>query len=229
MEQIFQFEYNGYRATVVVPEGANGEWVWKAEFFHAFDSAERALFEEGYTRVYYSVSNRYGSYEAVRLMHKFYQYVTREFKLRDKCHLFGFSRGGLYAFNFCLFYPEYVASLYLDAPVLDMKSWPPKGSEEQEQLFAEYTLNAETLPLFRENPLDNLDEFFSLGIPLMVVAGDADELVPLDENAGILLDYCKANGIAVESLIKPGCGHHPHSLEDVTPIVSFVKRHSVQG
>lgn len=227
MEQIHQFEYKGYRATVVVPENANGEWVWKAEFFRAFDAAERALLGEGYTRVYYSVSDRYGSYEAVRLMHNFYRYVTREFGLREKCHLFGFSRGGLYAFNFCLSYPEYVASLYLDAPVLDMKSWPPAGSEEQAQLFAEYTLNAETLPLFRENPLDNLKEFFELEIPLMVVAGDADEIVPLAENAGILLDYCKEHSIAVESVVKPGCGHHPHSLEDVRPIVEFIKKHSV--
>ncbi len=229
MEKTFEFQFEGRRAAVVIPDNANGEWVWKAEFFHAFDQAERALYDDGYTRVYHSVSDRYGSYEAIRMMHRFYRYVVREFGLREKCHLFGFSRGGLYAFNFCLSYPEYVASLYLDAPVLDMKSWPPKGSAEQAQLFAEYTLNADTLPLFRENPIDNLDEFFALDIPLMVVAGASDELVPFDENAGILLDYCRERGIAVETVIKPTCGHHPHSLEDPTPIVSFVKRHSTQN
>jgi len=228
MEKIFQFEYNGNQATVIVPENANGEWIWKTEFFKAFDQAERALLQDGYTRVYYSVSDRYGSYRAIRLMHKFYSHVIRAFHLREKAHLFGFSRGGLYAFNFALFYPEYVASVYLDAPVLDMKSWPPKGSAEQKELFEEYTLNEDTLPLFRENPLDNLEEFFSHQIPLMIVAGDADSLVPLAENAAILLEYCKEHGIAVEQVIKKGCEHHPHSLEDVTPIANFVKKNSIQ-
>ena len=229
MEKTVEFQFEGRRAAVVIPDNANGEWIWKTEFFHAFDQAERALCEDGYTRVYHSVSDRYGSYEAIRMMHRFYRYVVREFGLRPKAHLFGFSRGGLYAFNFALFYPEYVASVYLDAPVLDMKSWPPKGSAEQAQLFAEYTLNEQTLPLFRENPIDNLDEFFALKLPLMVVAGAVDELVPLDENAGILLDYCRTHGIDAESIVKPECGHHPHSLEDPTPIVSFVKRHSKEA
>ncbi|MBQ9482350.1 MAG: alpha/beta hydrolase, partial [Clostridia bacterium] len=127
MEKIFDFEYNGNAATVIVPANANGEWVWKTEFFYAFDGAERKLLEDGYTRVYYSVSDRYGSYSAVRAMHDFYLYVVKEFNLKSKCHMFSFSRGGLYAFNFALSYPEYVASVYLDAPVLDMKSWPPAG------------------------------------------------------------------------------------------------------
>ena len=227
MEKIYKFDFNGCPATVVVPDNANGEWVWKTEFFHAFDMAERDLFDRGYTRVYYKLSDRYGSYGAVRMMHLFYLHVVHEFGLRDKCHLFGFSRGGLYAFNFCLSYPEYVASLYLDAPVLDMKSWPPKGSEEQMQLFEEYTLSEDTLSLFRDNPVDNLSEFFALDIPLMLVAGDADELVPLEENGGVLLDYCEKNGIAVVSIVKKGCGHHPHSLEDTAPIIEFIKKHSV--
>ena len=226
MEKIYKSQFHGSRAEVVVPENANGEWIWKTEFFHAFDSAEQALLNEGYTRVYYSVSDRYGSYKAVRLMREFYRYVTKEFDLKEKAHLFGFSRGGLYAFNYALFYPESVASVYLDAPVLDMKSWPPKDSVEQGQLFAEYTLNKDTLPLFDDNPIDNLKEYFELGIPTLVVAGDADELVPLNENAGVLLKFCNDNGIAIENYIKNGCGHHPHSLDDVTPIVNFVKRNS---
>lgn len=35
-----EFEYNGYKATVLFPENFNGKWVWKTEFFYAFDHAE---------------------------------------------------------------------------------------------------------------------------------------------------------------------------------------------
>ena len=110
--QVKEFTFNGYHATVILPEKPNGKWIWKTEFLYAFDQAERALNERGYTRVYYAVSDKYGSYHAVRLMRKFYDFVVKEFSLDKKCNLFGFSRGGLYAFNFALFYPELVEKIY---------------------------------------------------------------------------------------------------------------------
>ncbi len=102
------FEYNGYQATILMPENFNGKWIWKTEFFYAFDKAEQALLEEGFARVYYQISNKYGSDKAVRLMHKFHKHIVQEYGLQEKAILFGFSRGGLYAFNYALYYPEYV-------------------------------------------------------------------------------------------------------------------------
>ena len=223
MEKIFEFDFNGYPATVIVPENPNGKWIWKTEFLYAFDQAERALLNDGYTRVYYQISDKYGSYNAVRLMREFYYYVIKRFELSEKAVLFGFSRGGLYAFNFALFYPRFVEKIYLDAPVLDMKSWPPEGSVERSQVYEEYGLNAETYQMFKGNPIDNLDEFFALGIPLYIVAGGADEVVAFEENSGKLLAYCAQKGINVPYIIKPEGLHHPHSLDDVTPILAFVK------
>ena len=37
-------------------------------------------------------------------------------------------------------------------------------------------------------------------------------------------EYCKENGIEITAIVKPDCKHHPHSLEDVTPIVEFIKK-----
>lgn len=222
MERIETFEFNGYEATVIIPEKPNGKWIWKTEFLYAFDQAERALLEEGYTRVYYQISDKYGSYNAVRLMKKFYGHVVKRFSLNEQCVLFGFSRGGLYAFNFTLFYPGCVEKIYLDAPVLDLKTWPPKGSIEQGQMFEEYGLNEETLKVFKGNPIDNLKEFFGLAIPLLIIAGGQDEVVPFEKNAGKLIQYCKDENIDITVIIKEECKHHPHSLEKVEPIVGFV-------
>lgn len=225
MSKIETFMFNGYEATVIIPENPNGKWIWKTEFLYAFDQAERALLDEGYTRVYYGISDKYGSYNAVRLMRKFYAYIIERFSLNKKCMLFGFSRGGLYAFNFALFYPEYVEKVYLDAPVLDLKTWPPKGSIEQTQMFEEYGLNEEMLKTFKGNPIDNLKEFFELSIPLLIIAGGKDEIVPFDKNAGNLMQYCKDNRIDIDSIVKEDCKHHPHSLEDVKPIIDFIKNY----
>ena len=138
--------------------------------------------------------------------------------------MFGFSRGGLYAFNFALFYPECVEKVYLDAPVLDMKCWPPKGSIEQAQAFEEYGLNEDTWLTFKGNPIDNLDEFFSLKLPLLLIAGGKDEVVAFEENSGKLIAYCKEKGIEITSIVKPEGLHHPHSLDDVKPIVEFITK-----
>ena len=116
MEKIYEFEFNSFPATVIVPEHPNGKWIWKTEFLYAFDAAERALLEEGYTRVYYQISDMYGSPRSVELMKNFHAHVTERFSLDKRAVLFGFSRGGLYAFNFVLAHPDKVSKIYLDAP-----------------------------------------------------------------------------------------------------------------
>lgn len=223
METI-KYDFNGYEATVIIPDKPNGKWLWKTEFFYAFDDAERALSESGYTRVYYSISNKYGSVEAVRLMHNFHLDLVKRYPLNEKACLIGMSRGGLYAFNYALFYPEYVNKVYLDAPVLDLRTWPPKGSGEYEEFLNEYCLNDETFAQFSSNPVDKLAEYFSHGIPTLLVAGCADEVVPFDKNSNVFIEYCKKNGVDLTYYLKPECKHHPHSLKDVKPILDFFEK-----
>jgi pimeloyl-ACP methyl ester carboxylesterase len=226
MEQVETFVFNGYTATVIRPKNPNGKWIWKTEFLYAFDQAERALLEQGYTRVYYQISDKYGSPSAVELMEKFYHFVVKKFSLNKKCHLFGFSRGGLYAFNFAVSHPNFVDKVYLDAPVLDLKTWPVADSIEQRQIFEEYGLNKLTLLAFKGNPIDRLGEFFALNIPLLLIAGGKDEVVPCEKNAGRLIKYCKEKDIAIMAIIKEEGMHHPHSLDDVKPIIEFINENN---
>ena len=225
------FEFNGYTAKVVRPANPNGKWIWKTEFFTAFDKAERTLLDDGYTRVYYQISNKYGNPESVSLMESFYHEVTKRYDLDDKCILFGFSRGGLYAFNFALECPEYVDKIYLDAPVLDLKTWPTKSKNpgEFKGMLASYGLTEEEFATFKGSPIDKLEEFFALNIPLLVVAGDADATVPFEDNAGKLIEYALANGHNITYVVEEGKDHHPHSLTDVTLIVDFCNRGSYEN
>lgn len=219
--RIFEFEFNGYNAIIVLPNNFNGKWIWKTEFFTAFDKAEVQLLNMGYARVYYQISDKYGSPNAVKLMKDFYDFIIKEFNLNEKCILFGFSRGGLYAFNFAIKHPLCVDKIYLDAPVLDLKTWPHEGTFEQEQMLAEYKLTKQELLKFKNNPIDKIDEFFSLSIPLLLIAGDRDEVVPFKKNSGLVIDFCKVNNISLNYVVKKGCLHHPHSLVDVKHIIDF--------
>ena len=181
----------------------------------------------GYARVYYEISDMYGSNRAIRLMHLFHLHLREKYGLKTKPNLFGFSRGGLYAFNYALYYPEYVEKLYLDAPVLNLKSWPPRGTEEHSGLLTEYFLNEETFEKYAFSPIDRLKEFVKNNLPVMIVAGDSDEIVPHQENSEIMVNYYREHGLKIEYILKPGCGHHPHSLEDVSPIIRFIENKNI--
>jgi pimeloyl-ACP methyl ester carboxylesterase len=218
------FEWNGHLATVIIPDNPNGKWIWKTEFFHAFEQAELRLLELGYVRVYYQISDKFGSPEAVRLMRRFHkELLTRYSFLEEKTILFGFSRGGLYAYNYALFYPESVEKMYLDAPVLNLRSWPWHKGINHDLFCKEYNVNEETFPSFRGSPVDTMKEFAEYNIPLLIVAGNKDESVPFEENSAIFAEYYQAIGKKLLLIVKEGAGHHPHSLDDVTPIIAFVE------
>ena len=63
-------------------------------------------------------------------------------------------------------------------------------------------------------------------MPVILVAGDSDKVVPYCEN-GIMIEKEYENpGIPFCLYIKEGCDHHPHGLEDNTPIINFVEKYS---
>jgi len=41
--------------------------------------------------------------------------------------------------------------------------------------------------------------------------------VPVAENTAVLAERYRALGGRIEVILKPGVGHHPHSLEDPAP------------
>lgn len=245
--QVIQSDYDGYRkltftvggreSLIICPKDAlpGNPWVWRAEFFGAFDMADRALLAKGWHLAYHCVSNMYGCPQAIEWMHAFYLAAVTAFDLSKKAALFGFSRGGLYAFHYACAYPDEVSLLYLDAPVLDIRSWPGgKGASKSpsEALWAEclgwYGLDEQTAETFSGNPVDRASFLAKTGIPILLVAGLSDDVVPYAENGALLYARYRAAGGVVDAIEKPGCGHHPHSLEDPSPIVAWVLKHGMQ-
>ena len=225
------FLYEGRGVIVVLPKKSipENQWVWRAEFFDAFPSVDMALLEMGWHLVYYNVSNMYGCSEAIKLMKGFHEFIIKlPYGLNLRPVIFGFSRGGLYAFNYAVNYLDEVSCLYLDAPVLDIRSWPGgKGTgqgspREWEECLAIYGLTEESAKGFSGNPLDKVEKIAKAGIPIIVVAGDADTAVPFLENSAILERKYKEYGGNIKMIVKPGVEHHPHSLDDPQPIISFI-------
>ena len=74
--------------------------------------------------------------------------------------------------------------------------------------------------------MDNLAALAKHQVPLLHVYGDADDVVPADENTTLLAKRYQALGGNITLIAKPGIGHHPHGLEDSTPIREFILKHA---
>ena len=224
------FTFEGHDCILVHPDHPREDkaWVWRCEFFDAFAQVDEAMARAGYYVAYIRLSDRYGCPSAVQDMEAFRRMMVEARGLRDRPHLFGFSRGGLYAVNYALAYPEHTGKLYLDAPVLDIRSWPGgrgKGAGNEKcwrECLACYGLTEETAARFARNPLDRAEELAALHIPVVLVAGGADQVVPYDENGLPFAARFRRAGGHIRVIVKPTCDHHPHSVEDTAPVVSFL-------
>ncbi|MCK5811637.1 MAG: alpha/beta hydrolase [Clostridiales bacterium] len=218
------FILNGYTGSVIVPKKAERKrrWIWRAEFLGDFDKADMELVKQGWHLVYYRISDMYGSPKAVKLMDVFNRYIIKEFNLFEKTVLFGFSRGGLYAVNYAIAYPNRVASLYLDAPVIDLQSWPGVGHNLREECLRCYGFDEKDAKIYSLSQLSRAKILAEQKIPILVIIGDSDLTVPYKENAKLFIKEYKKTHDDIKVIIKKGCGHHPHSLDDISPIIEFI-------
>ncbi len=232
----FDFEIDGKPVMVIAPkEPALGKpWVWHGEFFGHKPVPDIALLKQGFHVVYMSVPNMLGSPQAVEHWNATYAELTSKYHLSPKVALVGLSRGGLYCYNWAIANPDQVACIYGDAPVCDFKSWPGgKGTGKSSPRDWDLVLklwgfkdDAEAVA-YNGNPVDNLEPLAKAKVPLLHVFGDADDVVPWEENTGLIADRYKALGGEIKLIRKTGVGHHPHGLEDSTPIIEFIKQHSL--
>jgi pimeloyl-ACP methyl ester carboxylesterase len=202
-------------------------WIWRTEFFEHEPQADLALLGRGWCLAYMDAKNMYGGPKAMALFNQFYAHLVVQAGLSKRVVMEGFSRGGLYAINFAIAHPTSIAALYLDAPVLDIRSWPGRnrGSKEWAECLEAYNLTEESLAKYR-GPLDRLNMLAAAKVPILVVAGDADTTVPLAENTGALEKRYRQLGGPIEVILKPGGEHHPHSLKDPAPIVEFLTKNA---
>jgi pimeloyl-ACP methyl ester carboxylesterase len=227
------FTFQEREGILVIPEqAAEGKpWIWRPAFFGHGPQVDLALLEKGWHVAYYDVTNLYGSPRAVALGYDFYRLVTERYGLSGQTVPEGFSRGGLFAFNWAAAFPDRVACIYADAPVCDFKSWPAAGqpdhpSEAWRDCLREYGLTAQEAWAYTGNPVDNLAPLAQAGIPVIAVCGEADEVVPYAENAGRIRQRYAALGGHAHVILKPGVKHHPHSLENPEPVVDFLLHHT---
>ncbi len=229
-----EFHFEGRRAVVVAPKVPAPErpWIWRARFWGNVHQVDVELVERGFHLVHLDVAGLYGNEKAVQLWDKFYHHLRNRYQLNEKAVLEGLSRGGLIVYNWAAENTDKVACIYADAPVCDIKSWPgglgrTEGDPKRwKECLAAYGLDDNSVLDFKGIPIYNAKRVAKAGIPVLHVCGDADGVVPIEENTYKLAEVFREAGGQIDILLKEGVGHHPHRLKDPTPNVEFILRHT---
>lgn len=154
-----------------------------------------------------NVGEAYGSPKGQAQFTALYRELTQKRGFGAKPCLLGRSRGGLLVGSWAISNPGRVAGLAGIYPVFDLRSYP--GIKRAAPAFGltpeELTSRLPTL-----NPASRLDVLAKAKIPVCLIHGDVDKVVPLEANSQALVrEYEKLGATKLTKLIVPkGQGHN---------------------
>ncbi|GAB6012227.1 GDSL-type esterase/lipase family protein [Viscerimonas tarda] len=219
------FKYKGRDCKIAKPKvAAEGHpWIWRTRFWGHEPQAEVALLERGFHVVYCDAAELMGNKENIALWKGFYKLLQKA-GLSKKSAMEGMSRGGVYSFNWAIANPDKVNCVYVDNPLLDYKFFLGRMEGQMTKDFmADYNLKTkEDVANFRQSPMDKIKEIVKGKYPILILCGDADEVVSPETQTFLFEKKIKEAKGEITVIVKPGFKHHPHSLPNPTPIVDFI-------
>ncbi|RLS35091.1 MAG: alpha/beta hydrolase [Planctomycetota bacterium] len=194
-----------------VPAGALRPWILYAPTLPAYpDEAERWMHdrftEAGVAVAGIDTGESYGSPEAVRateLLHA--EMVKRGYSARPA--VLGRSRGGLWAAAWAIAHPEWTAGLGGIYPVYDWRTYPGAAGAAAAYGLEPAELSARAAELC---PIERIGVAAQADVPVCIIHGDEDQVVPLEPNSATLKRRYEAagKGDRVQLLIAKGQGHN---------------------
>lgn len=224
--EMHTFTLEGREGLVVIPDSPldGNPWVWRPAFWGAFPSIDEALLKAGFHIAYYDNTYEWGRPEALDSGQKFYETVTKQYNLMPKAVMNGLSRGGYYALRRAQLYPETVGCLILDNPLVDIFELQ-RNDEWWADVIEKWHIhdNPPVRGEFLENALNNIHVPAAAGIPVLLLSGGSDSIVPYENNGRHVVEVYRRYNAPIKSIVRPGAGHHPHGLDSASAVVPFVK------
>ena len=238
------FTVDGCEAWIVEPEypAQDGRWTWCAQWAEAFVQrvGTVAYLEHGFYHGHVDVHQFHGSPRGIEVMARF-QDIAVGLGLAEKVSLIGLSWGGFYSLRYSETHPERVRSIYLDAPVCNAADTHPSAADRLELICQQWNMCVDEVKASILNPLNNVKAIADAKIPVFAIISGADDVVIPDLNFGLLEAEFGKLGIPVHTLadkdmeqtlkgVQPGnvyvlrrrpWAHHPHGLDNVTPLMQF--------
>ncbi len=184
-------------------------WVWYAPTLPRLPGPEEGwmfdrLLAAGVAIAGIDAGESYGSPEGTALFDALHEHLITTRGYASRPALLARSRGGLMLGSWAASNPERVAGLAGIYPVFDLASYPGL-----ERAAPAYELGPADLreELAQHNPVDRLAGLASAGVPLHLLHGDSDRVVPLEANSGAVASRYQELGGPVRLEVVPGGGH----------------------
>ena len=153
------------------------------------------------------VGEAYGNPASRKLFDAFFDQMTDNRGLSKRPCLLGRSRGGLWVTSWACDHPERFAGLAGIYPVFDFKTYPGLA-----KAAAAYEMRPEELEkrILQTNPIARMSVLGKAKLPVFIIHGDEDKVVPLRENSQKFLETYQSTGAgdSVTLLVIKGQGHN---------------------
>ncbi|MCB1275672.1 prolyl oligopeptidase family serine peptidase [Prosthecobacter sp.] len=224
------FEIDGHKAVVyAAPKPADGKsWLWYAPTLNGGISlAGRKMYFEAFMKAGISIAGYdlgevRGSPASTAKFTLFYDAMVKR-GFSPKPILLGQSRGGMMTLAWAFRNPDKVKAWVGIYPVCSLASWPLTRSEAL--TLKDFAMSKDELVnrLKEFNPIDNLQGLLANKVPMFVVHGDSDVVVPYDDNTKVVKERYEAGGGSIQVKIIPGEGHKVGpSFFECQELVDFV-------
>lgn len=153
------------------------------------------------------VGEAYGSPEGQKYFSALYKELTENRGFARRACLLGRSRGGLWSSGWAISYPERVSGLAGIYPVFDLTTYPGLKRAAPAYGLTESELSDS---LNQYNPIAKIDQLAKARIPVFIIHGNTDKVVPLKENSAELASRYKRLGQEklVNLVVVEGQGHN---------------------
>lgn len=193
-----------------LPPGAPRPWILYGPTLAPYPDEAEKWMHERFTEAGVAVAGidtgeSYGSPIAVAATEKLHaEMVKRGYAAKPA--LLGRSRGGLWASAWAIAHPDLTAGLGGIYPVYDWRTYP--GAESAAGAYG--LTPADLLAKVKELcPVERIDVAAQAGIPVCIIHGDIDVVVPIEPNSARLKARYEAlgKGDLVELIVAEGQGH----------------------
>lgn len=242
----YQVQTSQGSISVVCPkQAASGKpWLWRSIFWgkagavEPFTAGDLQLLEQGY-HVVIAPGDVSGHPSGNAAIDAAYEMLTKTYGFSGTLSMASMSRETLALFRWASANPEKVESIYVDNGVCNLKSWP--GGRLVPGSDSKASGNAKSWELLKKtygfatdeealaatvSPIDLLEPLAKAGVPILMGCATHDTTVPYEENGAIMQERYEKLGGSIKIILKEGQDHHPHGLEDPTPIIEFIKQHT---
>ena len=222
------FKFKGRDAWVVepsVPAREGKPWTWTMQWATAFVDRTGVpdLLRKGFHHVTLELFSTRMDDSGVAAAAEFQKFLVEKLGFAPKANLVGMSWGGFFSIRYAAAHPANVRRIYLDAPLLCFTGFKAAASKRGIGSWFDAQPPGGDWRKDPRMPVNMAGAVAKAGIPVLLLYGGKDNVVPPAENCLRFIEDFKAGGGSIDVRPRPSFGHHPHGMgrDELSAITDF--------